>query len=222
MLPLVCPKNTQPETSVPPSRVNPGCWGSALKLPWLPAPRGSSQGIPKARSTCCQIEHGVLLSLPHRDLVHPDLLVAVLVVEQGAPAGGEGLHPVLHLRVAVSDLEGLAGGVLPRGNALHQEGTRGSVRGRQIPGGEIWGQKGKGQGAGPPTPAQSPLPAPSGARDPKVGGKARGKHLSHKPGGPIALPLLQKLQLVGFRPCHPPAASPHAAISCQVSCVSKN
>lgn len=130
-----------------------------------------------------------MLSLPHRDLVHPDLLVAVLVVEQGAPAGGEGLHPVLHLRVAVGDLEGLAGGVLPRGNALREQEAP-SEAGRSL-GVTFGGRREKDRAQGTePTPAQSPLPAPSGARDDKAGGKARGKHLSHKPGGPIALPLL--------------------------------
>lgn len=98
----------------------------------------SPEGVPR---TCGQVEDVVEPPVGRGHPVHGDPLVAVLVVEQGAPGGPQRLHPLLHLGVAVRDLEGLAGRVLPRGDALR--GQKGDKRSRQSPesGGESSAQR---------------------------------------------------------------------------------
>lgn len=104
-----------------------------------PAPLPRAGNVPPGRecpprtrplSTCGQVEDVVALPVGRGHLVHADFLVAVFVVEQGAPGGRQRLHPLLHLGVAVGDLEGLAGRVLPGGDALRAQGTK---RGQKAP-----------------------------------------------------------------------------------------
>lgn len=73
--------------------------------------------------TCGQVEDVVAPAVARSHLMHADFLVAVLVVEEGAPGRPQRLHPLLHLGVAVCNLEGLAGRVLAGGDALR--GQRG-------------------------------------------------------------------------------------------------
>lgn len=110
-----------------------GCsrnFGSSL-LAWRAHGRLGPSPRPCPR-TCGQVEDVVAPAVARSHLMHADFLVAVLVVEEGAPGRPQRLHPLLHLGVAVRDLEGLAGRVLARGDALRGQGierTKGTVRG---------------------------------------------------------------------------------------------